>query len=110
MPASTLAKACRPPSAAEAIDFVHLSRITMGDKALERDVLMAFLSQIAPLSVQLQDEAARARATHRLLGAARTVGATPLVEALASLDGEAGLARVVARLGEAERLARDVLR
>ena len=41
-----VARACRQAGTEKPIDLVHLSNITMGDPALEREVLEMFLGHI----------------------------------------------------------------
>jgi HPt (histidine-containing phosphotransfer) domain-containing protein len=67
------------------IDFVHLSRQTGGDQALEHELLALFadqcvrqLSRITDLS---RDETQRRDAAHTLKGAARAIGAWGLADA-----------------------------
>jgi HPt (histidine-containing phosphotransfer) domain-containing protein len=66
--------------AGPAIDLVHLSRQTMGDEALETELLGLFAKQAALVTARLaQDSAAvelcRADLAHTLKGSARSVGA-----------------------------------
>ncbi|MEL6751459.1 MAG: hypothetical protein AAFO70_05210 [Pseudomonadota bacterium] len=66
------------------VDLVHLSRQTMGDRSLERDVLQIFRSQSAYHVERLRaarslDE--RRMASHTLLGAARGIGAWEVADA-----------------------------
>jgi HPt (histidine-containing phosphotransfer) domain-containing protein len=67
-----------PPSAAQPIDLVHLSRYTLGNQALQCEVLQLFADQ-APLTLaQLHaadTQKAWRDAAHALKGSARAVGA-----------------------------------
>jgi HPt (histidine-containing phosphotransfer) domain-containing protein len=69
------------------IDLVHLSRQTLGDNALESELLRLFIVQTQQYASWLKeppvsdDVAKRADLTHRLKGSARAVGAFPLAEA-----------------------------
>ncbi|BBF91817.1 Hpt domain-containing protein [Blastochloris tepida] len=99
-----------PKSAAAAdrpVDLVHLSRVTFGDRALEREVLGLFLRQSA---IQL-DRLKEARtvqtfgaAAHTLKGSAQGIGARQVAmvaaeaEALAARHDTAEVFEVLARL------------
>ena len=67
-----------PPAAAQPIDLVHLSRYTLGNQALQSEVLQLFAEQ-APLTLaQLRaadTQKAWRDAAHTLKGSARAVGA-----------------------------------
>lgn len=65
------------PSQSRPVDLVHLANQTMGDKALEAEVLQMFARQARGL-VQEMASADAARMTalaHRLQGAAKAIGA-----------------------------------
>ncbi len=70
-----------------ALDLVHLSRQTLGDHALEMELLVLFDRQVAGFSVRLlappapAGVAARADLVHTLKGSARAVGAFALADA-----------------------------
>src|SRR5437763_5292286 len=66
-----------PISGERPIDLVHLARMTLGDRSLEREVLELFDRQAGVLVVRMQ-QAARAgicAAAHTLKGSARGIGA-----------------------------------
>jgi FOG: HPt domain len=70
--------ACAEPASAWPVDIVHLSRYTLGDKSLEREVLGLFAAEAR----QRIDAFTRARsekewqmAAHTLKGSSRAVGA-----------------------------------
>lgn len=94
--------ACRP------IDFEHLARQTMGDKALELEVLQMFARQARESMKELAgtEGAARAAVAHRLKGSARAVGANAIAAAAGTLEEKpadaAALAAVAASVVEAE--------
>ena len=69
------------------IDLVHLSRMTLGDHALERDVLVLFERQIRLLMERIETAAnpVAAAAAHTLKGSARGIGAFALAKAAADL-------------------------
>ena len=68
------------------IDLVHLARYTMGNKALEREILDLFLTQslvtLASLTSASTDKEWRDYA-HALLGSARAVGAKRVADQVA---------------------------
>lgn len=74
-------------NAAPALDLVHLSRQTLGDQALEIELLRLFDGQNAQFAARLRaprrpdDMRARADLAHTLKGSARAVGAFALGEA-----------------------------
>jgi HPt (histidine-containing phosphotransfer) domain-containing protein len=75
------------------IDLVHLSRMTLGDRALERDVLVLFERQIGLLMERIETAAApvAAAAAHTLKGSARGIGAFALARAASRVE-EAAIA------------------
>ena len=69
------------------IDFEHLSRMTLGDPALECEVLTMFVAQSAKLLDQLTALPPEAGAlAHTLKGSARAIGAFAVAEAAAGLE------------------------
>ena len=66
------------PSFERPIDLVHLARQTLGDRALEREILDLFTTQVRVVLGRLQAAAvadARLDLAHTLKGSARAVGA-----------------------------------
>src|ERR687886_1387095 len=66
------------PSTERPVDLVHLARQTLGDRALEREVLQLFLRHSESCVARLReaaDAAARTAAAHSLKGSARGIGA-----------------------------------
>jgi len=78
------------PMSAPAIDFAHLARQTAGDARLEREVLGLFMTELSAASVALAsehtDSQARRALAHRLVGAARAVGAFSLADSAAAVE------------------------
>jgi HPt (histidine-containing phosphotransfer) domain-containing protein len=73
------------------IDFSHLSRMTLGDPALECEVLTMFVAQSAKLLDQLaQLPPEAARLAHTLKGSARAIGAFAVADAAAALEAALG--------------------
>jgi HPt (histidine-containing phosphotransfer) domain-containing protein len=69
------------------IDFSHLRRMTLGDAALEREVLGMFSAQAQRLVKALAAQPADAPAlAHTLKGSARAVGAFAVGDAAAHLE------------------------
>ncbi len=97
-----------------AIDLKHLRRYTMGDRALEQEVLELFLAQlpktIAALSGAVNDHEWRI-AAHTIKGSGRAVGAWQIArlaeqaERLAGVRNRAAHADAVSKLEEAMREA-----
>lgn len=66
------------------IDLVHLSRQTLGDRALETEILTLFVVQARTLVERIgaaDDGQARSDLAHTLKGSARAVGAFRVAEA-----------------------------
>lgn len=66
-----------PAAADAAIDLHHLSRMTLGERSLEREVLALFERQVEILMPRIRDgqHAVAAAAAHTLKGSARGIGA-----------------------------------
>jgi HPt (histidine-containing phosphotransfer) domain-containing protein len=75
-----------------AIDQTHLSRMTLGDRRLEREVLEIFMRQSALMLDRIAgaEPAAAAAAAHTLLGSARGIGAWRVARAAEWLERAAG--------------------
>ncbi|MCO5131017.1 MAG: Hpt domain-containing protein [Xanthobacteraceae bacterium] len=111
-----------PPYSAAAgppIDLDHLRAVTLGDPALEREVLLLFLEQTAALMRRLASLPADAAAlAHTMKGSARAIGAFGVADAATALEAalgdEAGARAAVRRLdaeaGRARRAATARLR
>jgi HPt (histidine-containing phosphotransfer) domain-containing protein len=104
------------------IDLAHLSRMTLGERELEREVLRLFDCQADMLLVKMRDAAPAAISAyaHTLKGSARGIGAWAVaraahdVETAAQADEPARLARAMSRLtlsiGEARLVIAELLR
>jgi len=90
---ATLDRAAAPPlvPVEPAIDLAHLGRMTLGDAALERDVLALFCQQAAMLLDRMRGETPKTTAAfaHTLSGSARGIGAWRVAEAAEALEGSA---------------------
>jgi HPt (histidine-containing phosphotransfer) domain-containing protein len=81
MPSPSLAPGDGP------IDFAHLSRMTLGDAGLEREVLAMFAAQSARLVGALACLPRDARElAHQLKGSARAIGAFSVADATVRLE------------------------
>lgn len=106
--------------AAPALDLVHLSRQTLGDQALEIELLRLFDGQNAQFADRLRaprrpdDMRARADLAHTLKGSARAVGAFALGEAAEAYeealrrDDERSAALCQRLVAEIERAHREI--
>jgi HPt (histidine-containing phosphotransfer) domain-containing protein len=100
------------------IDIVHLRRMTLGDAALEREVLTLFSAQ-ASRQAQALTQALAAMPTdapalaHTLKGSARAIGAFAVADAAAHLEtlikGGHGTAEAVIELNDAVAQARAAI-
>ncbi len=97
------------------IDLAHLSRYTLGDLDLEREILGLFADQIPRLLRELRNadnEKAWRQATHTLKGSARAVGAWTMSEAASraeNLGWNGDRASQIDAISALETAARDVL-
>ncbi|BDA85096.1 histidine kinase [Aureimonas sp. SA4125] len=91
------------PSRSRPIDLVHLTRQTLGDRALEREILGLMQRQIIAFAdrLHLATDAERGQIAHALKGAARNIGAFALAAAAETLEREPGSASAQAAM-EAE--------
>ena len=103
------------------IDLVHLAKYTMGNKALEREILDLFVGQSRVTLDRLQaaatDKDWRDHA-HALLGSARAVGAKPVADRVLAAQRIPGgplapernrlLAAIAAEIEIANRYIRDL--
>ena len=80
------------------IDIAHLRRMTLGDAALEREVLTMFSGQASRLVKALGARPADASAlAHKLKGSARAIGAFAVADAAAHLETLVGAGRDTAK-------------
>ncbi len=90
------------------VDMVHLSRQSLGDRALENEILSLFQSQSALyldrlLNAKSADE--RRMASHTILGSARGIGAWRVAEEAQRIELAAGVGPDCSRLKEAVEAA-----
>ena len=99
------------------IDLVHLARMTLGDRGLEREVLQLFDRQAGMLVARIREAApaAGAAVAHTLKGSARGIGAWRVASAAEALEqaavrgAEADFAAALTRLEAAAAEARTVI-
>jgi HPt (histidine-containing phosphotransfer) domain-containing protein len=113
------AKAMRAAAAAgePPIDVTHLARMTLGDHALEREVLALFDRQIDMLIARMGEvgPSGVAALAHTLKGSARGVGAWPMaraaeaVEAAPPAEFAQALAALATAAGETRAAIADIL-
>jgi HPt (histidine-containing phosphotransfer) domain-containing protein len=95
------------------VDLVHLSRYTLGERALEREVLELFCAQSAIYVERLRAASSDKEwkdAAHSLKGSAKAIGAwrvAALAERAETLSGEALLQGRAPELAEIEAALRD---
>ncbi|MBO6716363.1 MAG: Hpt domain-containing protein [Rhizobiaceae bacterium] len=93
-PQKTTAHQERPRMVVEAppIDMEHLTRQTLGDDSIAREVLGLFLIEMgaAREAIGAEEEAERREVAHRLKGAARAIGAFSLAESAAHIEATPG--------------------
>src|SRR5262245_25042131 len=100
------------------IDLVHLARMTLGERSLEREVLQLFDRQAAILLGRMQTAPVEAigALAHTLKGSARAIGAMRVARAAEAVEfaSAADTARALAALGiatdEARAFIADLLR
>jgi HPt (histidine-containing phosphotransfer) domain-containing protein len=90
-----------PAAPAAAIDRGQLSRMTFGDRSLEREVLQLFDRQAGLLLARMHSAEAGAVATlaHTLKGSAMSIGATDVELAAAAVERAAGTAERTIAVG-----------
>ncbi len=99
-------KSCSRP-----IDLVHLSRYTLGERALEREVLELFCTQSFLYLEQLRlspTDLDWKSAAHTIKGSARAVGAWQVAEAAQRAEGLAGETLVRFRAAHVEEIDKSL--
>lgn len=99
------------PACDRPVDLVHLSRYTLGNRSLEREVLQLFLTQSQIYLDRLKgadDEKAWHDAAHTIKGSARGIGAWHLVTSAEAAETLSGQKWESNRAEAATALAEDV--
>jgi len=97
------------------IDLVHLSRMTLGDRGLEREVLALFDRQATVMVSRMRSASAGSvtMVAHTLKGSARGVGAWRVAAAAEAVElaatGEGDLSAAITRLAAMAEEARAVI-
>jgi HPt (histidine-containing phosphotransfer) domain-containing protein len=112
------AEAGAPISGETPLDLMHLFRMTLGDHALEREVLALFDRQIDMLIARMRaiDPSCVPALAHTLKGSARGVGAWPMARAAEAVEaappGELApaVAALTAAASDARAAIADLLR
>ena len=88
MAAASLRKAVNAGQVPDVLDEVHLGRMTLGDRQLERDVLQIFVRQAAMMleRIATAEPPLAAAAAHTLVGSARGIGAWRVAHAAERLE------------------------
>ena len=96
------------------IDLEQLRRMTLGDEALEHEVLAMFSAQSGRLIASLANMPPEAAAiAHTLKGSARAIGALAVADAASRLEGAIsdshGTAEALTELADAVALAQSAI-
>ncbi|RUX42231.1 Hpt domain-containing protein [Mesorhizobium sp. M4A.F.Ca.ET.020.02.1.1] len=93
------------------VDLAHLSRQTMGDRALEQEVLALFVQQALAVRDKILDADVKERLllAHGLKGSARGVGAFAIADCAAALEGQPEDIKTLKRLGVLIEEVRDFI-
>lgn len=96
---------------ARPIDLIHLGKQTMGDRALEQEVLSLFMHHVLQVRDQIAqaDAGERLRLAHGLKGSARGVGAFAIADCAGEIEERPQDDGVLERLGLLIEEARDFI-
>lgn len=88
------------PARARPVDLVHLARQTMGDRALEQEVLALFVQQALMVRDQIvsADNAERLQLAHNLKGSARGIGAFAIADCATEIEKAPDNGHILERL------------
>ncbi len=117
LPSASVAEGQPGPRASveRPIDLVHLSRMTLGDRGLEREVLALFDRQATVLVSRMRaaSPGSVTAVAHTLKGSARGVGAWRVAAAAEAVEtaasGEGDLSAAITRLAAVAEEARAVI-
>jgi HPt (histidine-containing phosphotransfer) domain-containing protein len=92
-----------------AIDLMHLARQTMGDRALEQEILGMFVHQTQQVRERIvhADQAECKRLAHGLRGSAGSVGAFAIADCAAAIEADPEDAQAKRKLTRLIDEARD---
>ncbi|NGO52614.1 Hpt domain-containing protein [Allomesorhizobium camelthorni] len=93
------------------VDLVHLARQTMGDRALEQQVLALFVQQATLVRDQIvaASTGERLRLAHGLIGSARGVGAFAIADCAVEIERNPDDRQVLKRLARLIDEMRDFI-
>jgi HPt (histidine-containing phosphotransfer) domain-containing protein len=93
------------------IDLMHLARQTLGDRAVEQDVLSMFAHQAAGVAERIGavGEAERLSLAHTLKGSARAIGAFAVADCAAEIEARPEDGAALERLRRLIDEARDFI-
>ncbi|MGN6766723.1 MAG: Hpt domain-containing protein [Rhizobiaceae bacterium] len=93
------------------IDLAHLSRQTLGDRAVEEEVLSLFMQQAGTVCEQISTAASEERRNlaHGLKGSALGVGAFAVAEAASAVEAEPASKPLVKALSRRVEEAREFI-
>jgi HPt (histidine-containing phosphotransfer) domain-containing protein len=93
-------ESCGGQARARPVDLVHLARQTLGDRALEQEVLALFVQQATTVRDQIVGASApeRLRLAHALVGSARGVGAFAIADCAVEIERNPDDRKMLARL------------
>lgn len=99
------------PSRARPVDLLHLARQTMGDRALETEILLMFSRQVAALTEKLiaSRPADRVILAHTLKGSARSVGAVDVARLADVIENDPQDKAAIRQLEEALREVQEFI-
>jgi HPt (histidine-containing phosphotransfer) domain-containing protein len=93
------------------IDLTHLSRQTLGDRALEQEVLQLFVQQALMVRDEISGAAPveRLRIAHGLKGSARSVGAFAVAKCVEAIEKDPSDGRALKQLSDRIDEVRDFI-
>lgn len=93
------------------VDLVHLARQTMGDRALEQEILALFVQQATLVRDQIvaASTTERLRLAHSLIGSARGVGAFAIADCAVEIERRPDDRQVLKRLAGLIEEMRDFI-
>src|SRR5262245_39174812 len=99
------------PPRARPVDLSHLAKQTLGDRALEQEVLQLFVHQALSMRDQIAEAAASERLglCHTLKGSARGIGAFAIANCLAEIEARPDDKQLVRRLSSLIDEVRDLI-
>ena len=96
---------------ARPVDLAHLARQTLGDRALEQEILQLFVHQAVSARDQIADAEIkeRLRVAHNLKGSARGVGAFAIAECVSQIEASPDDKHLITRLSTLIDEVRDFI-